>query len=281
MTAPSTRETTMSQTLHRPTARHTRVWPTRWIAVLLVGAALYGAVLTVLQDTRNPVYLPTLILLGAAIVPATLTTLVTELEAVPGLSLARVLTAAILGGVLGCVVAGQLEFDTARDLGSLPYLFIGLIEESAKLTVPVLLFAWRRPRLRAVDGLVLGVAAGSGFAAVETMGYAFVTLLQARGQLPPVDGVLLVRALASLGGHAAWTGLAAAALFAIAESGNRWIGLLRFLAVFTGVVVLHAFWDAHAAGHGILAVAATDLALLATTTWWLHRLHVPRTDALP
>jgi RsiW-degrading membrane proteinase PrsW (M82 family) len=236
-------------------------------------------VLITLENTQNPVYIPTLILLGAAVVPATLTTLVTELEAVAGLSIGRVLTAAILGGIIGGVVAGQLELDTARDLGSLPFLMVGLIEESAKLAVPVLLFAWRRPRPRAVDGLVLGVAAGSGFAAMETMGYAFVTLLQTGGQLHSVDGLLAMRAISSLGGHAAWTGLAAAAFFAIRTSRNRWVGLLRFLAVFVGVVLLHTTWDTDAAGHGYLAVGIAGVALLAVTSWWLHH-RVKHTDAL-
>jgi RsiW-degrading membrane proteinase PrsW (M82 family) len=269
----------MYQTLQRPlapSARPTHAWPKRWLAVLLIGVALFAVVLTAMENTHNPVYIPTLILLGAAIVPATVTTLIAELEAVPRLTPARVLGAAILGGVVGGVVAGQLEFDTARDLGSLPYLMIGLIEEAAKLAVPVLLFAWRRPRPRAIDGLVLGVAAGSGFAAMETMGYAFVTLLQTGGQLQPVDSLLLMRAIASLGGHAAWTGLATAAFFAIATSRNHWLGVIRFLAVFAGVVGLHALWDADAAGHGYLAVGATGLFLLAATTWWLHRQHVHR-----
>lgn len=278
-TTSNTREITMQQTLQHPPLRSIRPWPTRWLAVLLIGAALYGIVLSALVNTHNPVYIPTLILLGAAVAPATLTTLVSELEGVPRLSVARVLTAAILGGVIGGVVAGQLELDTVRDLGSLPYLMIGLIEESAKLAIPVLLFAWRHPRPHALDGLVLGVAAGSGFAAMETMGYAFVALLQTGGQLQSVDGLLLLRAIASLGGHAAWTGLAAAAFFAIRTSRNRWIGTIRFLTVFIGVVCMHALWDAHAAGHGYVAVGATGLALLTITAWWLHRRHHHQTDA--
>jgi RsiW-degrading membrane proteinase PrsW (M82 family) len=272
-TTPQLQEITMLYALERQPARRTRSWPLRWVAVLLVGAALYSAVLTVLENTQNPVYVPVLLLVGAAVVPATLTTLVAELEAVPRLSFTRVVSAAVFGGVIGGVLAGQLEFDTARDLGSLPYLMIGLIEESAKLAVPVLLFAWRRPRPHTVDGLVLGVAAGSGFAAMETMGYAFVALLQTGGHLQLVDNLLLTRAIASFGGHAAWTGLACAAFFAIRCSRYRWLGLLRFLATFVGVVCLHALWDADAGGHGYLAVGATGLVLLAVPAWWLHLRH--------
>jgi protease PrsW len=48
----------------------------------------------------------------------------------------------LIGGVLGVVIAGLGEADALRDLGALPTLVIGLIEEAAKLIVPlaVLLF---------------------------------------------------------------------------------------------------------------------------------------------
>jgi protease PrsW len=50
----------------------------------------------------------------------------------------------IWGGVLGTVVAGALEYDVVRTPEFSPKLGIGLIEESAKLIVPlVLYFVWR------------------------------------------------------------------------------------------------------------------------------------------
>jgi protease PrsW len=265
------KETPMLAVVERPPAPRTRSWPLRGIAVLVAGVALFGAVLTVLLDTGDPIYLPCLLLLGAAIMPAALTTSVTEINRSPGLSFARVVTAAVLGGVVGGVLAGQLEYDTARALGSLPYLMIGAIEESAKLAVPVLLLTRRRPSPRAVDGLVLGVAVGSGFAAMETMGYAFVALLHSGGHIQPVDSLLVLRAVGSLGGHAAWTGLACAAWYAIRGSRRRWIGWLRFLGTFVSVVCLHAEWDATAVGHGYLVVAAAGFFLLTATAWRLHR----------
>lgn len=262
----------MTSIPYLPTPR-VRSWPLRWLAVLITGVALFGLILAVMTNTGNPIYVPCLLLLGAAVVPATLTTLATEVQATRRLSLARILTAATLGGVIGAVIAGQLEFDTVRALGVLPFLAIGLIEESAKLAIPVMLFAWRRPRLRALDGLVLGVAVGSGFAALETMGYAFVALLKTGGHLQPVESLLVLRALGSLGGHAAWTGLAAAAFFAIPGARRRAVGWLRFLATVIGVVCLHAQWDASAAvgGHGDLVVGVVSFGLLATAAWWLHR----------
>jgi protease PrsW len=255
---------------HGP-ARGPRRWPLRWAAVLLTGCALIGLVLTVLVTTRNPIFIPTLLLLGAAVLPATVTTLITELGRRPGLSLSRLAVAAVLGGVVGGVLAGWLEFDTARALGSLPYLMIGLIEESAKLAVALLLFVWLRPRLRAADGLVVGVAVGSGFAAMETMGYAFVALIQSHGALLPVDHILIARALVGIGGHAAWTGLACAAWFARYGARRPQLADLRFLAVFAGVVCLHAQWDASAGGGiGYRLIGAAGVTLLAATTAWLH-----------
>ncbi|MDQ4054400.1 MAG: PrsW family intramembrane metalloprotease [Actinomycetota bacterium] len=269
-----------SDVLHRPEnvpvrrergpARGPRRWPLRWVAVLLTGCGLIGLVLAVLVNTRNPIFVPTLLLLGAAVLPATVTTLVTELGPRPGLSLSRLAVAAVLGGVVGGVLAGWLEFDTARALGSLPYLMIGLIEESAKLAVALLLFVWLRPRPRAADGLVIGVAVGSGFAAMETMGYAFVALIQSHGALLPVDHLLMARALVGLGGHAAWTGLACAAWFARYGARRPRLADLRFLAVFAAVVCLHAQWDASAGGIGYRLLGAAGVTLLAATTAWLH-----------
>lgn len=261
-------EVPMRATLVRPPLR--RRLHLRWLAVLLTGLALFGAVLAVLIDTGDPVYVPCLLLLGAGVVPITLATLVTEIEPSHSLSLGRLLVGAVLGGVIGAVLAGQLEFETAHTLGSLPPTVIGLIEESAKLVIPLLLFGWRQPRPRAVDGLVLGVAVGSGFAALETMGYAFVTLLGVRGHLEPVAQLLMLRAVGSLGGHAAWTGLGCAALFAVRSARNRTLGRARFLCVFVGMVALHADWDRSSNGSGYLAVGGISFVLLMGVAWWLH-----------
>jgi RsiW-degrading membrane proteinase PrsW (M82 family) len=126
----------------------------------------------------------------------------------------------------------------------LPMVFVGLIEESAKLLIPivVLLVLRRRRRLSPSDGLVIGVASGMGFAALETMGYAFTALIQSNGNIGDVEQTLFVRALTSPAAHPAWTGLTAGALFALAAapSAKRW---LIFAATFAGAVALHALWD--------------------------------------
>jgi RsiW-degrading membrane proteinase PrsW (M82 family) len=241
----------------------------RWILVLVCGSLLFAVVLAALLGTQDILYVPSLLLVGAAVVPITFTTFVGGLPRRGALSFAHIAAAAALGGVIGTVVAGSLEFETARTLGSLPTLMIGFIEESAKLAIPAILLLWRKPR--PLDGLVLGVAVGSGFAALETMGYAFVALVGSGGQLDSVTRLLLVRSVTEPGGHAAWTGLACAALFAIRGSRRRWLGWLRFVSVFAGVVALHATWDSLATDKGYLVVGGASFSLLMATTWHLYR----------
>ncbi|HEY0695286.1 MAG TPA: PrsW family intramembrane metalloprotease [Kribbella sp.] len=93
-------------------------------------------------------------------------------------------------------------------LGTLP-MIVGLIEEAAKLVVPVILVVFARHRYRSVaSGIVIGIAVGTGFAVLETMGYAFVALIQSGGNVGAAEETLLIRGLLSPAGHAAWTGLA-------------------------------------------------------------------------
>jgi protease PrsW len=106
-------------------------------------------------------------------------------------------------GLLGTVVAGNLEYDVVKTLGFLPKLVTGLIKETAKLIVPLVLYFLGRYRSEAA-GIVLGVATAAGFAGLETMGYGFVSLLSAKGNLGVLDEVLLVRGLTSPAGHLSW-----------------------------------------------------------------------------
>jgi RsiW-degrading membrane proteinase PrsW (M82 family) len=239
-----------------------------WITVLAAGSALYAAVLVALLATGDVLFVPSLLLIGAAIIPVAF---ITFLDGIDGhrVSFARVTAAALGGGVLGIVIAGSLEYATASQLGTLPTAAVGVIEEAAKLVVPAAILLWRKPR--PLDGIVLGVAVGSAFAVLETMGYAFVTLLRSGGNLGSVTQLLLVRSISEPGGHAAWTGLACAALFTIGRSRRRWLGWLRFAVVFAGVAWLHSTWDSVGSNRGYLIIGIGSFAALMAATWWLHR----------
>lgn len=235
-----------------------------WLAVLLVGAALFVAEERTLVATRNPNLVPSAILLGASIVPLAFVAFVYGRRLpydVPGWAVAA---AAFLGGVIGTIVAATLEFDVLRALGAVPLLGVGLIEEASKLVVPlVLLVALRRHRTRA-DGLLVGVACGAGFAALETMGYAFTTLIKSGGDITDTVDILLLRGFLSPAGHMAWTGIAAAALYGAAGT-RRGRDLLHVAGAFVLAVVLHTLWDGQGSLIGTAVVAVVSLGLLART----------------
>jgi RsiW-degrading membrane proteinase PrsW (M82 family) len=215
-----------------------------WVGTFVIGAALYLAVLAVLTDTSNPNLFPTMILLGALVVPLTFVTFAAGRSAgwlIDGATLGVCL---LFGGVVGVVVAGLLEYDAMRRLGMLPMLGVGLIEEAAKLVVPAILvvFFGHRYRGSVPRGIIIGVAVGTGFAILETMGYAFVALLQSGGNIGDAERTLFLRGLLSPAGHAAWTGLACWGLwrFVIAPSGRHFAG---FLGMYALAVALHTTWD--------------------------------------
>jgi RsiW-degrading membrane proteinase PrsW (M82 family) len=132
--------------------------------------------------TSNPNYAPSVILLGAFLVPVTFVTYLYERLPTLEVPLPALAVCFLWGGVLGTVVAGPLEYGVASSLGFLPKLAIDLIEESAKIIVPLGFYLFGRYRSEAA-GIVLGVTTAAGFASLETMGYGFVSLLQSKGNL--------------------------------------------------------------------------------------------------
>lgn len=222
-----------------------RILRRRWFQVFVSGLVLLFLTEQVLVSTSNPNYIPSVILLGAFLVPVTFVTYLYERLPRWEVAFPAVAVCFLWGGVLGTVVAGTLEYDLAVSLGFLPKLFIGLIEESAKLLVPLVFYFLGRYRSEAA-GIVLGVATAMGFAALETMGYGFVALLQSRGNLGVLDEVLLVRGLTSPAGHAAWTGIVCAVLWRERVRVGRATLDWRVAGAFLTAVLLHTLWDTFA-----------------------------------
>jgi RsiW-degrading membrane proteinase PrsW (M82 family) len=246
-----------------------------WLPVLAVGAVLYELVRETLLFTDNPLFVPTLILLGAAVVPVAFVAFISGRRLSFSVGGWTVGLTALVGGVVGVLVAGVLEVETLRSYGVLPMIGVGLIEELAKLLVPAAaLLLFRRSRQPA-DGLLLGVACGAGFAVLETMGYALVALVRSGGDLSLVNGLLFDRGLLSPAAHMAWTGLAAAALWRAATEHWRARAVLRFIGVYLLVAALHAGWDSMASGWAHAGLALVSLGLL---MWTTHRLEATDTQ---
>jgi RsiW-degrading membrane proteinase PrsW (M82 family) len=217
----------------------------RWFQVFVSGLILLYLLERTLIATSNPNYIPSVILLGAFLVPVTFTTYLYERLPNWEVPLPTLAICFLWGGVLGTVVAGTLEYDVARALGFLPKLIIGLIEEGAKLIVPLVFYYLGRYRSEAA-GIVLGVATAAGFAGLETMGYGFVSLLSSKGNLGVLDEVLLVRGLTSPAGHIAWTGLVCAVFWQERLRAGHATFNWRVGGAFAAAVILHALWDTFA-----------------------------------
>jgi protease PrsW len=216
-----------------------------WFQIFVSGLILLFLVEGTLVATGDPNYLPSVILLGAFLVPVTFTTYLYERLPNWEVPLPPIAICFIWGGVLGTVVAGTLEYDVMKSLGSLPKLGIGVIEEGAKLILPLVFYFLGRYRSEAA-GIVLGVATAAGFAGLETMGYGLVSFLSSKGNLGILDEVLLVRGLTSPAGHIAWTGLVCAVLWRERLKAGHATLNWRVGGAFATAVILHALWDTFA-----------------------------------
>jgi protease PrsW len=241
-----------------------------WVVVLVVGGLLFGAVWWVLRDTGNPNLVPALILLGSAVIPLTFVMFIAGQRVGFGVGAGTVTTVALVGGVVGVVLAGLLEYDTLKDLRVLPMVGVGLIEETAKLIGPVVVLVVLRRRRVPADGLLVGVAAGAGFAVLETMGYALVVLIRSGGSVAALDDVLLMRGAMSPAAHMAWTGITAAALWIAASRGWSGWSWAWFVAGFVVAVALHATWDSANSIWVYVVLGAISLGIVFTATVALH-----------
>lgn len=219
----------------------------RWLVILTVGVLLFLAGDQIARFTDNANYYPTLLVLGAFLVPVSFVDYFLEQEenvnAHGHVVLPTLLLCAIFGGLIGSFAAGTLEYTTLNNYSAWSLFWVGPIEEFAKLIVPFSLFFIVRKRFHyEMDGLIFGVAAGMAFAALETMGYGLTTLITSGGDLNSFDVTLAIRGLMSPAGHGAWTGLITAILWREQEVHGTYIRPV-VIGVFLVAAMLHTGWD--------------------------------------
>jgi protease PrsW len=236
----------------------------QWRRVFLGGLLLWAASVLVTFWTANANLVPTVILLGSFLVPATFVVYAFERHADLVLTGQRIFTMFLYGGVLGVLGASVLEAEFLEQPSLLTYIGVGLIEEAAKLGA-LWLVAWRLPRYRMRDGIVLGALVGLGFAALENAGYAFNAMFTLGGlSLRNLVQTELLRGVLTPLGHGVWTAILGGVLFRTAGSRGR-LGLSgAVVGWYLLVAMLHGLWDA---SRGI-AVWLT-LLLTATPVQWL------------
>ncbi|AKB51536.1 hypothetical protein MSBRW_2283 [Methanosarcina barkeri str. Wiesmoor] len=212
-----------------------------WLKVLTTAVVFYILLLVALLLTKNSNLFPTLAMVGSFMVPVAYVAFIYERRHLSRLTMPTVSLAFIYGGLLGIIAAALLEPFFINQLDLRAILRIGFIEEFAKI-LGVLVIARRRRHDSEMDGLILGAAAGMGFAALESNGYAFTALLESHGSISATVEVTLIRGLLAPLGHGTWTAILASVLFRESKKCNfrvNWHVINAYLLV----SILHAMWD--------------------------------------
>jgi protease PrsW len=212
-----------------------------WWRVLLTGFLFYATTLVALVLTENPNLFPTVVMVGSFMIPVTYVAFFYDHRHLSRLTVPVIASAFIYGGLFGVIAASILEPLFIRRLDFATAFSVGLIEEFVKILG--ILFLARRMRHEAeMDGLLLGVAAGMGFAALESNGYAFTSFLRSHGSLSVTVFVMLLRGLLSPIGHGTWTAILTSVLFRESRAGHFRFNA-KVIGAYLTVSILHGLWD--------------------------------------
>ncbi|HTC51608.1 MAG TPA: PrsW family glutamic-type intramembrane protease [Steroidobacteraceae bacterium] len=221
-------------------------WPRPWVfgRLLVLALAAYGAFLLAWTQSGNRNLIPGLILTGSFAVPMSILVLFFECNVRRNVSLYQLMRVLLLGGVLALLLSLLMyRVGAAFLMQGLGASIAALVEEPAKLFALGILI--NNPRYRyTLNGLVLGAAVGTGFAAFESAGYAFRAGLE-DGSLVMRD-VILSRGVLAPFTHIVWTAMAAGALWRVKQAQPfRWQMLAdpRWRRVMAVAVLLHMAWD--------------------------------------
>ncbi|GBF74880.1 putative PrsW family intramembrane metalloprotease [Paenibacillus sp. 598K] len=218
-------------------------WPKPWLFMRIFIVAMIGFLGFYLgfMFFENANLLPGLIMVGSFVVPISLLIFFWEINAPQNIPLYRVMYYVFIGGMLSLVIA-LLFFETVGRLG-IHAIIVGVIEETAKV-LAVLWCLRKRPQEHYIlNGLLVGAAVGTGFAAFESAGYA---LRMGAGSFNEMFTTIFWRGLLAPGGHIVWAALSGAAICMV-KGRKPWSWSMlqdpRFLRIFIIVVGLHAAWN--------------------------------------
>jgi RsiW-degrading membrane proteinase PrsW (M82 family) len=229
-------------------------WPKPWafFKAFLASSIAFAGFLYGVVHFENANLVPGLIFIGSFAIPLSTLILFMELNVSRNISLYQVFKLVVFGGIASLLFSLFL-FSTFSFEGSWGgALAAGIVEEAGKLGAVLLLM--RNSRFHwTLNGMLLGAAVGTGFAAFESAGYAltarfhdFINFLGG-SETNVMYWTLGMRALLTPAGHIAWTGLTTAALWRVKNEQQFNYHMMkdsRFLRVFVLVVCLHVLWDA-------------------------------------
>ncbi|MHA6803757.1 PrsW family intramembrane metalloprotease [Salinifilum ghardaiensis] len=204
--------------------------------------ALSAVMIATLALTGDDVLQPAAFLIGAAAGPVGLLVAThRRTEVLNSVPAGTMLLTMVVGGAFALLVGGVFDTLLITRVNSWKILYVGPIEEIAKLILPVALALTGR-YLTKLSGVALGMAAATGFAVLESMGYAYGAL-NAPGGLAGAETDLIMRGLTDPFTHQIWTGAACAVMFAAWQRRGRVSLSWSVVAILATVMALHSVFD--------------------------------------
>jgi RsiW-degrading membrane proteinase PrsW (M82 family) len=222
-------------------------WPKPWIffRAFLATIVVFLAFHFSWRAFGNAMLVPGLIIAGSFAMPLSTLILFVELNARRNVSMFQASKMVIVGGLLAMIISLLLfEVSSVITLDWLGRSIGGVVEEPAKVLALLLVASLTRYKY-ILNGLLFGAAIGTGFAAFESAGYAFVTAVTTSDQ-DVMTTTILFRGLLSPLSHIVWTAMCGGMLWKVkGDQLFRFRMLLdvRFLRVLAIAVVLHMTWN--------------------------------------
>lgn len=222
-------------------------WPQPWLFVRFGAGAIlvFIGLLVAVAQFNNPLLIPGLLFVGSFAVPFASLIFFWEMNAPQNVSLYQTIKLLFSGGLVSLLLSLLLFSNTSLLSTFLGASSAGIIEESGKLLAVLLLMRYKTRYHWLLNGMLFGAAVGTGFAAFESAGYAFMTLLE--GGIDQAINSIFLRGVLAPFSHVVWTAITAAACWRV--KGLRpfeWAMLKNpgFVRTFVTVMVLHMLWNA-------------------------------------
>ena len=228
-------------------------WPKPWLftRMIIASLVLYFLMWFGWKMWANTKLLPGLMLVGSFAIPISTLVLFVELNVRRNVSLYMVVRLAFLGGILSLLITHFLPVTIAflsPMFGNwsvyLGASVSGPVEESAKVLAMVAVASAAKYRYK-LNGLLVGAAVGTGFAAFESAGYALDVIL-AGGGVDDMVQTINMRGLLSPFCHIVWSAIAGCALWRVINGQKfKWRMLCdeKFIRLLLVPVILHMIWN--------------------------------------
>lgn len=231
-------------------------WPKPWLySRIFLGFAIAFIILRICCEAFEifaPVLLPSVIILGTFAVPISLVIMFMELNVFKNVSFYYLMKIFLIGGCASMLLTIILYQVTLPDINlydfelTYPVAFgISVAEELGKVIIAFLFLRKLTKTHSILVGMAVGAAVGAGFAALESAGYAFISLA-VTADWGTFLQVIYLRGLIAPGSHVAWGAIGGAALvMANTESTltASAFGQTKFWRVFIIPIICHFLWD--------------------------------------